>query len=74
MVWMKRRPQVVDSRSVNLVLLDALNRPGYRRKTAVTARTLEDGDALKRAGAGVVPRHDVAEGAVEGLTGSSLRR
>lgn len=61
-------------RSVNLVLLDAMKRQGYNGKTAVTARTPEDGDALEKAGADVVfrPYADAADRAAEVLTGSSL--
>ena len=64
----------VPDRTVNLVLLDALNRQGYKGKTAVTARTPEDGDALEKAGADAVfrPYADAADRAAEVLINSTF--
>ncbi len=67
---------LVPDRSVNLVLLDAPIGQGYKRKTAVTARTPEDGDALEKAGANVAfrPYADAADRAAEVLTDSTFPR
>jgi Kef-type K+ transport system membrane component KefB len=63
----------VPDRSVNLVLLDALGRQGYKGKVAATARNAEDAEALEKAGADVVfsPYDDAAERAAEVLTDST---
>ena len=63
----------VAERSVNLVLLEALHRQGYRGKTAVIARIPEDAEVLEKAGADVVfrPYLDAADRAAEVLTNAN---
>jgi Kef-type K+ transport system membrane component KefB len=63
----------VAERSVNLVLLDALRRQGYKGKAAVIARTPQDAQALEEAGADVVfrPYLDAADRAAEVLTNAN---
>jgi Kef-type K+ transport system membrane component KefB len=63
----------VAERSVNIVLLEALHRQGYKGKTAVIARVPEDAEVLEKAGADVVfrPYLDAADRAAEVLTNAN---
>jgi Trk K+ transport system NAD-binding subunit len=63
----------VAERSVNIVLLEALHRQGYKGKTAVIASVPEDAEALEKAGADVVfrPYLDAADRAAEVLTNAN---
>ena len=65
----------IRSREVNLTLLEALRRHGYRGRVAVAAHEDDDAIALKAAGADLVllPFQDAADQAVDLVTGHDQR-